>query len=788
MSVLGRKSWRDLRRRPARTAFTVVTIAFAVAGLWIFAMPVLMDDAMKQRIDEDRLHDVRLATADVTLDATDLEALRDVPGVRALEARMLYDTELVEGDARREVLLVGIPDWDDQAVNAVVVDDGAVPRGAEVVSDRMNSRTGRYGGEIGDTVRLVDRAGESQELTVAGRGDTLLFSQLVAEEEAVLYLPQATVLELAGTAAGTVNSLEVRVDDPEQGDEVAAAVRARLLDLAPGVTFTDLADVRDPDSWPGQEEFGNFSALVYVGALLALISALVLISNTMTTMVAEQTREVAVMKAIGGRRRQIRRSFLRSALLLGALGTVLGIALGIPFANGVLGFIGNRFFGITPEWGVPANALVLSVVVGVGATLLAALPALRRAARTSVRAGFESGLAGSQDSGVDRALRRVRLPRTAQLGLRNVTRRRTRSLATVLQIALAASVALGFVGLGVTVADVTASTWDTMDWDMIVAQRSNAAIDERAAREIRDTEGVETAMPILYNTLEVDDGQYESWGLPAGSTLYRPDVVDGRWLERSDEQERRKVVVLGRALANTTGVEVGDTLEVGTALGRARLEVVGIDARLMNNGTTLYLPLATFQEILGRDDTNAMWVVSDDQDERAIDALATRLRDRLEDAGYPVTTEIHYVERDANLEGNRVLIGVLAAMGIPIVFIGMIGLLNTMTMNVVERTRDVGILRCIGASARSVRRVFRAEALTVALAGALLAVPGGWLVGMLLTWVVTELFEFGSVPYTFPPISAVFAIVFTLALAWVVVIPPLRRASRLAPGSALRYE
>jgi putative ABC transport system permease protein len=135
-----------------------------------------------------------------------------------------------------------------------------------------------------------------------------------------------------------------------------------------------------------------------------------------------------------------------------------------------------------------------------------------------------------------------------------------------------------------------------------------------------------------------------------------------------------------------------------------------------------------------------------------------------------------------------VLVAVLAAMGIPIVFIGMIGLLNSMTMNVIERTRDVGVMRCVGASSRTIRRVFRAEALTVALAGAVLAIPGGWLVGRLLTWVVTALFHFGSVPYAFPPLTAAFAIVATLLLAWLVVIAPLRRASRLAPGTALRYE
>ena len=127
-------------------------------------------------------------------------------------------------------------------------------------------------------------------------------------------------------------------------------------------------------------------------------------------------------------------------------------------------------------------------------------------------------------------------------------------------------------------------------------------------------------------------------------------------------------------------------------------------------------------------------------------------------------------------------------MGIPIVAIGMIGLVNAMTMNVIERTREIGILRSIGARARDVRKIFRFEALVIAVVGWVLAVPFGWLIGAALTWIVTELFNYGTVPYKFPLRYTVFALAVTIVLAWIVVIGPVRRAARLRPGDALRYE
>jgi putative ABC transport system permease protein len=153
-----------------------------------------------------------------------------------------------------------------------------------------------------------------------------------------------------------------------------------------------------------------------------------------------------------------------------------------------------------------------------------------------------------------------------------------------------------------------------------------------------------------------------------------------------------------------------------------------------------------------------------------------------------VSTNITSVERAANIASNRTLVAVLAVMGIPIVIIGLIGLVNMMTMNVIERTREVGMLRCIGAASGDIKRIFRAEALAVALFGWLLAVPLGWLIGWTLVQFVIHLFSFPSLPYSYPLLYPEVGLFATVALAWLVIAAPLRRASRLKPGDALRYE
>jgi putative ABC transport system permease protein len=785
MSVLYRKSLQDIARRRARSFFTIATIAAAVASLSMFALPTLMDRAMQSRIAHDRLHDIRIRTLDTELTPADILALRAIPGVADLELRTTYYTQIRVGDRRDDALLVGVQDFANQQVNVVELRSGEIPLAGGALSDAENARSGRL--RIGEavTVQVEDNSGQLHQVTLTGVGRTLEYSQVALEGAVVIYAPQESVNAIAG--ARGVNSLEVRVDDPARAIEVTRAIQEWLTLNHPGVVFTNLPDTRIAGTWPGQEEFRNFSTLFYVGAILALISAVALVSNTMTTMVAEQRREIAIMKAIGGRRLQVGLLFLRTVSLLAIAGSLLGVALGIPLSNVLARFVGAEFLGVTPAWGIAWVVVAVSLLAGVIGTTAAAIPGIINATRLPVREGLTAATA-APPAGATRLLRAVPLPSTGSIGLRNIVRRKTRALGTVVQVGIAVGVALGFLALGVTVSNLTASTWDTLKWDVIVAQSSNIPLDDDAGRVLRELEGVAEAQPLLYNNLMVDGDQYESWGIGTESRLYDPDIVSGRWLEPSDGHSRARVAVIGRALANKYNVGVGDTLTVSSARGDADLTIVGIDSRLMNNGTTFYLPFETFQDILGRADTNAYWLVAEGRDEASVDRLAAAAEDALEAAGYPVATEIRYVEKEANLASNRTLVSVLAVMGVPIVAIGLIGLVNMMTMNVIERTREVGILRCIGASSRDITRIFRAEALAVAAAGWLLAVPAGWAIGKALAVIVSELFDFGSVPYSYPFWYPPIALVLTLVLAWLVVMPPLRRASRLRPGDALRYE
>src|SRR5205085_6209278 len=166
---------------------------------------------------------------------------------------------------------------------------------------------------------------------------------VTGDDVIVLYANTDTVASLSGVRG--FDSLAFRLADthPAAVRASVAAVRRRLAAVRGFSGFSELPAVRAPGGWPGQSDFDQFSKFFYVITVLALLSALVLISNTISTLVAEQTSEIAIMRALGGRRRQVAAVYVKTALLLGAVGTVIGIALGVGLANALTKVFGSAF-------------------------------------------------------------------------------------------------------------------------------------------------------------------------------------------------------------------------------------------------------------------------------------------------------------------------------------------------------------------------------------------------------------------------------------------------------------
>jgi putative ABC transport system permease protein len=432
--------------------------------------------------------------------------------------------------------------------------------------------------------------------------------------------------------------------------------------------------------------------------------------------------------------------------------------------------------------------LVVSLLVGLLAPPLAALPAIRRALRVDLREALEaSGSAlGGQDA-ADRALRRVGfLPRTMQIGLRNVGRRKRRSLATAVIVAFAVGNLLAVLAVADAVTQSTRSAWGDHLEDVQVSTGGRALFDRRAEQAIRSTPGVAEAEPVLKNTVALAGREAFVWGVQQ-APLLRYRLADGRWFSPAEEHAGERVAVVERNIAQIVGVGVGDRITLATAAGPADFRVVGIAKNQQEDGTALYVPLTTARSLLGRPTgASAFWIRAESPDPALVDRTTTLVEDRLAALGYEVASEVTYVAERDEVEANSSLTTTVAVLGFVIVAMSMVGLANAITTNVLERTREIGILRSIGARARDVRRIFTTEGIALGIGGWLLGIPLGYLLTRLLVWLIWEFVEV-RIPVVFPPVSILIALVGTVVLALLVLFLPVRRAVRFRPGDAIRY-
>jgi putative ABC transport system permease protein len=806
VSTLTRKAWGDLTRHRARTLLAVFTLSMAIASAGFLAAPALLNDAMSRQVQESHLYDVALSTRVLDLSPAQLSALGHLPGVAAVTAHLVYVTDATTGgrDGSSQTVEIGGGDLASSPVDTIPLLSGRLPGPGEVLADAADARAADFVVPNSGTVTVRAASGAQVPLRVSGTGMNLAATPGAnGSTTPVLYASRATVESLAGVRG--VNALEFRLtdDSPAGASRAISAARAYLSAQTGADPITALPQIRAAGDWPGKTAFGNTMALLYIVTGLAFLSALFLISATMNTLIAEQAGEIAILKTLGGRRRQIGGIVLRTAAMLGAAGAVLGTILGVVVAYLLVRFFAATILDVSVGFGVSAPVVVASLLLGPALAVAASLPALRRALRRPVAETLAGGGTAGYGAGrLDRLVARSRLlsgtalPGSVRMGVRNALRQKRRSTAAIAQVAVAAGLAIAFLALGRSASTLIDETVAQFHFNIGVGLASGSPpFSDHALAVAASTPGVTGAQPVETGAVRYEGQVYSALGLGT-RPLFTYRLSAGRWFTSADltpdlgraGQASVAPVVLGPVVAQAAHASVGQVLSLDTAAGQVRARVIGLDTTYTNNGQVVYFPLPVLERMNGTPgESNSLWLTTASSDHGAIKQTAAAVSRRLDAAGYRVSTvEVYAVEASAIASATTVLT-IVQVVGLLVVGISLLGLVSALGMGVIERTREVGILRCVGARARDVRRVFSAEAVALAAVGWAFGVPLGWLIYQgLLALVLRNSNQ--TLPVEFTPLIPLGTLAGVLVLTFVVIRWPLRRATRIQPGLALRYQ
>lgn len=793
MSPRWRKIIRDLSAHRVRTLLVVLSIAI---GIYAVGVVLGTRSILLREFEVDFAGSNPPNATFRTLDFGDdlVRQAETWPGVENVEAvrtlSLPYEWEGREQD--RLLSLQAFADFDDIQVGKVVpLGETPWPPGpGEVVLEAAALQMHEF--EIGDTISVESTGGASIDLTVAGFAHDInaIPAQFVGFETG--YADVETMADLS--QADGYNQLAVTFEGDLTEAEAwrkADALRDELFDSADiPVLYTD---VPEPGSHFLGDIFEAVSLLLLSLGVLALALSGFLVVNTVSAIMAQQVRQVGIMKAVGASAPQLERVY---AALVAAYG-VLGVALGVPAAE-----IGTRWFTDyaaeilnfrVTDYTSPPWVLVVEVAVGVLVPLLAAAAPVRKGVGMSVARALSAGGAMPTSFGhglADKVLGAIRgLPRPVALSLRNTFLRKGRLALTLSTLALASAVV-------VSVFSVRASIERTVDdleqwwrydvqvsFDLPMPEDEVSAVVEQApnVEEI----GLWTALPASY--VRGDGSQNESLsivGLEPDTDLVGPIIVEGRWLRPGDDD----AVVVNTDLVNSEpGTGVGSEIELEVGGERKTWQVVGV-VKGQLGGSAVYVAEGALNELLGDPGITRLVVRGTQHDEASEKALLADIEERLRDADYPVGgTRI----REALTEQVRRQLGILVAflviMAGILASVGVIGLTGSMTINVLESTREIGVMRATGAQHRSVFQIFVTEGMTV---GAI-----AWLLGSLLSYPLSLALVQLLTTAIGVPLSFSFAwggiglwLLVMLAISALASLAPAFRASQVSVRDAIAYE
>jgi putative ABC transport system permease protein len=366
---------------------------------------------------------------------------------------------------------------------------------------------------------------------------------------------------------------------------------------------------------------------------------------------------------------------------------------------------------------------------------------------------------------------------------KNVLHRPVRTILTTLGLAIAIAAVTILVGISWNFERSFMTLYNSKGIDLVVVRAGNSnqlssSLDEKLADRLRQVEGVAELAPSLVDTVAFEQENLVSVlvdGWVPGSILFRGiKILEGRALEPGDD----KAVILGRVLAMTLGKKAGDRVQIAGET----FDVVGIfeSESWFENGS-LTMPLKTLQKMMGREgQVTGLLIQAKASDERSIRELRKRIESTI--PGVAATPARDHVQGDTQIRLARAMAWTTAAIAL---FLGSVGMLNTMLMSIFERTREIGILRAVGWRRRRVLALVLGEALAIALIGTFMGVLFAVVGLRVLTLAPTAR---GFISPNLPPEVVFIALAMGVGLSLLGGLYPAMRAAALEPTEALRYE
>jgi len=790
------KVFSDLWDDKTRTALVVASIAVGVfaVGMIITAFVVLSEDINSSYAAANPVN-VEIWTDPFHEDL--VRVIEKLPGVDDVEGRQMIPVRARKGTENWQGLtLVGIKDFDRLVINQLGTIDGTQFPGRDeiIVSQDMMNDTGF---QVGDEVEVELPDGSTHFLAVVGLVSDETTARYDADISINVFATQDTLRSLG--LGNYFNRLFITVDGDGSSEDFIAAIAADVEDKMEShqrVVFGKEENLSNEHPMT-DILLAMMGVLGALGILITILSASLII-NTLNALLTQQLRQIGVMKLVGARSIQILGMYLSLIVVYGVIALVVAVPLGTIAGNALAGYVTDLMGAGLQGFRIVPIAIIVQVVIAFLIPLGAGFFPVNKGAKTSVRraiSNYRPRIRSARRSVFNLGGRWVRwISRPILLSFRNTFRKKGRLILTIFTLTIGGAVFIAVFNVRASMDNVMDQLMQHFLGDITVNfsqpyNKSKVARDLLAVQGVAGVEGWGGAR----GEIQDENGDLVSSltiiAPPEDTQLLDPDIVAGRWLIPGE----KKAMVVSDTIYNFyPDLQPGDTLIVEIDGNQEDvLEVVGIYRFVDMLGDPM--AYANFDYVAGKvnlpNQARSYRIIIDYSEGVSLQTIIQRIDQHLENRGYAVGSILDGSTMRENAgTGVNILVIFLLIMALLTAFVGSIGLMGTMSINVLERTREIGVMRTIGAVDFVVMQSVIIEGLVIGLITWFIAIGLSYPISNALLKIIGQAMAGSTFALIFTPLGVVLWLAVVIVLSIIASVMPARNAARLTINEVLAYE
>lgn len=789
MNTTLKKTFSDLQANPGRSALVIFAL---VIGLWGVGSILVSYAILKNDLNENF---TRTKPAHVTVtadhfDRLDLAAFRKRPDIESAEFRDLSIQRIeVFPNKWLPLWIFAAEDFNNFHLARIYREAGnAVPDPGSMLIERN--------GQLVSNLKIGSRArvhGGSRILEVPITGVSFDPAQAPATQDAFIYsyVDKKTYTQITGEAAN--QRLIFRLKNVNNKRDIQTAANRILDDFERLGISVKTVNIPKLNEHPHQWQLNTLIGLQGAIGLLAFLMGAVLVSQLMAAILARERRQIGILKAIGASRFQVLKLYMTMVLLFGAASSVIAIPLavlsGYAFARFVAKILNFEVLTTT----LPVALYLSLIAAGLLLPILFSLRALLRGVNVSVHDAL-SDYGIRQDTYANDAGPVTRLPLSLsmQLALRNTLRRKGRLAITVATMAL--GVAIFSTGFNVrqSLIEFLAYTRDSMKHDVQVVFKEQIPL-QQALAPFKSLSNVSRVEAWNGGRGRLQTGRVSTTNgigivaLPYDTDLIRWDILEGRWLHTSDELE---IVMNQQAVEAYGNTVVGKFYPIDIKGITLNAKLVGVVREF--EVAKIYIDKNRYDALVNPDHLiNSLMFVASDKDFDKLVSLKADIEKAIAQSDLNILYILSKTERAKIIYDHlNIILTLFALLSFLVLVVGALGMASATGISVMERTREIGVLRAIGATPKMIYSLFVAEGMVISIVSILFGLLLAWPLSIAASAFFGDLILGASTPldYAFSNLGFVITVMVILIFGWLASRIPARKAIVVSTREALAYE